>query len=163
MCNRSLGKILCRTSKMWCGASRGHSEDSAMKKLALLPAAMAAMLAFSTSGALSQEVCSKEYASCADGCSKKSSDRTSCFSYCQTKNEQCSVKIFGSRQPATSTAQRPSEASEALAKRSGAPVTRQAPAPKQVQAPAPRQAAAPAKASPAVPVDAVPPAAPRKR
>ena len=72
-----------------------------MKAIAILPAAAAAMLAFSVSLASSQEVCVREYQACMDSCGTKQtkSMQDGCFSGCETKNNACSDRVCGSRSP----------------------------------------------------------------
>ena len=70
-----------------------------MKAIAILPAAAAAMLAFSISMASSQDVCVKEFQGCMDSCGLKPSKsmQDSCFSGCETKKNMCSERVFGAR------------------------------------------------------------------
>lgn len=72
-----------------------------MKAIAILSAAAAAVLAFSVSLASSQEVCVKEYQACMDSCGTKPSKsmQDGCFSGCETKNNMCSERVYGSRSP----------------------------------------------------------------
>jgi hypothetical protein len=70
-----------------------------MKAIAILPAAAAAMLAFSISMASSQDVCVREFQACMDSCGSKPSKsmQDTCFSGCETKNDMCSERVFGAR------------------------------------------------------------------
>jgi hypothetical protein len=74
-----------------------------MKAIAILPAAAAAMLAFGISMASSQDVCVKEFQACMDSCGLKPSKsmQDTCFSGCETKNNMCSERVFGSRNGGT--------------------------------------------------------------
>jgi hypothetical protein len=80
-----------------------HFEENrrgyAMKAIAILPAAAAAMLAFSVSMASSQEVCVKGFQACMDSCGTKPSKsmQDTCFSSCETKTNVCYEGVFGAR------------------------------------------------------------------
>jgi hypothetical protein len=116
-----------------------------MKSMAMVLAAVGALLALNGTAALSQEVCSKGYASCMDTCATKVSRgmQGSCMATCQQKNEDCSVKIFGARRvPAGTAQQQSSDPKDALAKEA-------APVAQQPQPPAPRQIEDPAADQPA--------------
>jgi hypothetical protein len=80
-----------------------------MKSMTMLVAATAAVLAVNTSGALSQEVCSKAYGVCMNACVQKSAKdvQDACMSSCQAKNNQCSAEVFGGRQETSPAAQSP--------------------------------------------------------
>ncbi|WP_068024260.1 hypothetical protein [Rhodoplanes sp. Z2-YC6860] len=94
-----------------------------MKALSILPAATAAILALSVSVASSQEVCLKGYQACMDTCASKvqAQMQDACFQNCQTNNNMCSDRVFGSRNgavvnvPATAAAP-PAQAKDAMAK-----------------------------------------------
>ena len=88
-----------------------------MKAIAILPAAAAAMLAFSISMASSQDVCVREFQVCMDSCGSKPSKsmQDTCFTGCETKNDMCSERVFGARGGAATV-------------QSAAPVTPAAPA-----------------------------------
>ena len=94
-----------------------------MKSIAMLVAAAAAVLAVNTSGAHSQDACSKTYVACMDICVARPSQglQDSCIASCQAKNNQCSEKIYGSRQETNPTRQPPVEGNKALAKEAAPP------------------------------------------
>jgi hypothetical protein len=130
-----------------------------MKAIAILPAAAAAMLAFSVSMASSQDICVREFQGCMDGCGLKQtkSMQDTCFAGCETKNDMCSERVFGARGGAATVQTAPAvapPAKDAMAKkeprgRDQKRVQKQAPAPaaeQQEQAPA---AAEPEQAPPA--------------
>jgi hypothetical protein len=130
-----------------------------MKAIAILPAAAAAMLAFSISMASSQDVCVKEFQGCMDSCGLKPSKsmQDSCFSGCETKNNMCSERVFGSRNGGAVNVQAVAPAApakDAMAKketprsRDQKRLQKQQPAPaaeQQEQAPAAEQEQAPAR------------------
>src|SRR5262245_57598536 len=70
-----------------------------MKAMALLPAAVAAVLAFNISGALSQEACGKQYQACMDTCAGRPNHQAqdTCFQGCEAKNNFCAEKVYGKR------------------------------------------------------------------
>ena len=99
-----------------------------MKSMAMLVAATAAVLAVNTSGARSQEACSKEYVACMDYCAQRPTKAVQepCINSCQTKNNQCSEQVYGSRReinPPTAS-QPPVEGKKALAKEAASPPPR---------------------------------------
>jgi hypothetical protein len=130
-----------------------------MKAFAILPAAVAAILAFNSSAAFSQAGCQKEYQACMDGCTGRSSKgmQDSCFTSCESKNNMCAERVYGKRPfngaPANANAAAPRAPKDALAKDAAAtpePAAEkepaQPPAAEREQAPAPAPAArAPAR------------------
>lgn len=97
-----------------------------MKALALVPAAVAAILALNINSASSQAACGKEYQVCMDTCSgRPSKGQNGCFQGCEAKNNLCSEKIYGKRPtpqaPAAAAAEPRGPASrDAMAKTNGA-------------------------------------------
>lgn len=94
-----------------------------MKAIAILPAAAAAILTLSISTASSQEICLKGYQACMDTCASKvqAQMQDACIQNCQTNNNMCSDRVFGSRNGAIvnapATAAAPSaQAKDAMAK-----------------------------------------------
>jgi hypothetical protein len=99
-----------------------------MKSIAMVVAATAAVLAVNTSGALSQEACSKAYVGCMDICAERPTKgmQDTCMNSCQTRNNQCSAEVYGSRRetgPAMAN-QPPAEGKKALAKEVASPPPR---------------------------------------
>jgi hypothetical protein len=95
-----------------------------MKAIAILPAAAAAILTLSISVASSQEICLKGYQACMDTCASKvpAQMQDACIQNCQTNNNMCSDRVFGSRNGAVvnvpATAAAPSaQAKDAMAKK----------------------------------------------
>jgi hypothetical protein len=95
-----------------------------MKAIAILPAAAAAILTLSISMASSQEICLKGYQACMDTCASKvpAQMQDTCIQNCQTNNNMCSDRVFGSRNGAVvnvpATAAAPSaQAKDAMAKK----------------------------------------------
>ena len=92
-----------------------------MKAIAIVPAAAAAMLAFSVTLASSQEVCIKEYQACMDSCGSRPSKsmQDTCFSGCETKNNMCADRVYGSRSPGAAIVNvpPPTPAKDAMAKK----------------------------------------------
>ena len=93
-----------------------------MKAFAILPAAVAAIMAMNISGASSQAAaCQKEYQACMDGCAGRSAKslQDSCFVSCEGRNNLCSERVYGKRPfngtPSTAAAQR-AQGQDALAK-----------------------------------------------
>lgn len=70
-----------------------------MKALSIVPAAVAAMLAFNVSTATSQQVCGKEYQACMQSCGSHPSKGTQdgCFQGCEAKTNICSERVYGKR------------------------------------------------------------------
>jgi hypothetical protein len=95
-----------------------------MKAIANLPAAAAAILTLSISVASSQEICLKGYQACMDTCASKvpAQMQDACIQNCQTNNNMCSDRVFGSRNgavvnvPATAAAPA-AQAKDAMAKK----------------------------------------------
>jgi hypothetical protein len=73
--------------------------------------ATAAALVVNTSGALSQEACSKAYGVCMNACVEKVAKdvQDACMSSCQAKNSQCSAEVFSGRQEIGPVAQSSSD------------------------------------------------------
>lgn len=93
-----------------------------MKAMALVPSAVAAILALNISSALSQGgACGKEYQACMDTCAARpKSVQDACFQNCEGKNTFCAEKVYGKR-PAnaapSATAEQKGPANDAMAKR----------------------------------------------
>jgi hypothetical protein len=70
-----------------------------MKAMALVPAAVAAILALHINGASSQAACSKEYQACMDSCGARPNKQAqdTCFQGCEGKNNFCAEKVYGKR------------------------------------------------------------------
>jgi hypothetical protein len=71
-----------------------------MKAMALVPAAVAAILALNISSASSQGgACAKQYQTCMDTCATRSSKQVQdgCFQGCESKNNFCAESVFGKR------------------------------------------------------------------
>jgi hypothetical protein len=70
-----------------------------MKAMALVPAAVAAILALNISGASSQAACTKEYQACMDTCGARPNKQAqdTCFQGCEGKNNFCAEKVYGKR------------------------------------------------------------------
>ncbi len=92
-----------------------------MKAIALVPAAVAAILACNISSASSQAACAKEYQACMNSCATRSSKQIQdgCFQGCEGKNNVCAEGVYGKRPlnggPATAADQN-GEGRDALAK-----------------------------------------------
>jgi hypothetical protein len=119
-----------------------------MKAIAILPAAAAAMLAFSVSMASSQDVCVKGYQACMDLCGTKPSKsmQDTCFSGCETKNNICYERVFGARPSGgAANVQAVAPAKDAMAKKE----TPRGRDQKRLQKQGPAPAAAPQEQAPA--------------
>jgi len=70
-----------------------------MKAMALVPAAVAAILALNINGASSQAACGKEYQACMDSCATRPTKQVQdgCFQGCEAKNNFCAEKVYGRR------------------------------------------------------------------
>lgn len=70
-----------------------------MRALALVPAALAAMLALQISPAASQQACSKEFQACMNYCGGKGSKnvQAGCYQGCEAKNNLCAEQVYGKR------------------------------------------------------------------
>lgn len=70
-----------------------------MKAFAIVPAAVAAILALHISAASSQVACQKEYQACMDGCAGRSSKgmQDTCFTSCEGRNNMCAERVYGKR------------------------------------------------------------------
>jgi hypothetical protein len=77
----------------------GEVKETPMKAMALLSVAVAAVMSYQISAALSQEACVKEYSVCMDGCTKRSgkSMQDSCFQSCEGRNNFCAERVYGKR------------------------------------------------------------------
>lgn len=124
-----------------------------MKAFAILPAAVAAILALQVSSAVSQgAACQKEFQACMDGCTSRSSKglQDSCFTSCEGKNNICADSVYGKRpfngSPSTAAAQK-AQGNNALAK-DAAPKTEKEPEQPMAAEPAPAPAPAPDKRAP---------------
>ena len=90
---------------------RGHSEDTSMKALSILPVAVAAMMAFGISTASSQGACQQEFQACMDFCATRSAKtlQDRCFNSCESTNNVCAERVYGKRPfngtPTTAAAQ----------------------------------------------------------
>jgi hypothetical protein len=94
-----------------------------MKAMALVPAAIAAILALNISSASSQAACGKEYQACMSSCATRSTKaiQDGCFQGCESKNNFCFEKVYGKRPaggaPAAAAAEQKGPAQEAMAKK----------------------------------------------
>jgi hypothetical protein len=86
--------------------------------MAILVAAAAAVLAANASGARGQEACAKGYVSCLEACLKQQSKglQDQCMTSCQSQNNQCAEKIYGSRQEVSPPTAQARDHKKALAK-----------------------------------------------
>ena len=129
-----------------------------MRVMILVPAAIAAMLAFNISAASSQEACMGDYQACMGSCATKPSKtmQDGCFQSCENKNNLCAERVYGKRPfnggPASASAEPKAPAKDAMAKKERLQEATQ----EQAEARAPQQDQAPAPAAPA-------PRAPAKR
>jgi hypothetical protein len=118
---------------------RGHSEDTSMKALSILPVAVAAMMAFGISTASSQGACQQEFQACMDSCATRSAKtlQDRCFNSCESTNNVCAERVYGKRPfngtPTTAAAQ--GQAKDALAKTEKEPAEPREQAADQEQAP----------------------------
>ena len=130
-----------------------QAKDLAMKAIATLPAVAAALMMLGVSVASSQEVCLKGYQTCMDTCGSRPTAQMqdTCIQNCQTQNNACSDRVFGSRNGATvnvPAAQAPAPAAkDAMAKKE--PRGKKGHKKEEAKAPAaePQQDAAPAPAA----------------
>jgi hypothetical protein len=118
-----------------------------MKSMAMLVIAAAAALATNTSGARSQDACSKEYVACMDHCVTKpaKSVQEPCMNSCQANNNRCSEKVYGGRREMDPPAQAGAEGKKALAKETAPPPRKVDVAPRNAEAPGVRKVDMPAR------------------
>ena len=96
-----------------------------MKSMAMLVAATAAALVVNTSGALSQEACSKAYVACMNVCVERPSKnlQDTCMNSCQMNNNRCSAEVYGGRRESI-PGELPVDGKKALAKETTSPPPR---------------------------------------
>ena len=94
-----------------------------MKAMAIVPAAVAAILALYIPAASSQQGCTQEYQACMTSCAGRPKPvQDTCFQNCEGKNDFCSEKIYGKRpmaNPAAAAAEARGPAKDANARGRG--------------------------------------------